>query len=139
MLVRDMMKRNVITTSPEIRIKEAARTMADNHIGSLPVLKNNRTIGILTERDILCCLANSRENEIDSKKVRDAMTNYIISITSTSTIQKAVKLMVENKIKKLLVIDERLVGIITASDVITAQPKMIKNVKTLLLRRLAEK
>ncbi|MGR3310883.1 MAG: CBS domain-containing protein [Candidatus Brocadiales bacterium] len=128
------MKRNVITTSPEINIKEAAKTMADNHIGSLIVLKNNRAIGMLTERDILCCLAGSDENEIDSKKVRDAMTNYIISITPASAIRKAVKLMTENNVKKLPVIDEKLVGIITASNIVEAQPRMIKDVKTLLLR-----
>lgn len=139
MLVRDLMKRGIITTGPDMSVKEAAKTMADNNIGSLLVLKNSRTIGILTERDILCCLANSGENEIDSKKVRDAMTHYIISITSASTIKKAVKLMSENKVKKLPVIDEKLVGIITASDIIAAQPRMIKDVKTLLSMKMVEK
>jgi len=68
MLVKDVMKRSVITTDPETNIKEAAKMLADNHIGSLVVVKNNKVIGIITEKDILYCLAESGEGEIDSKK-----------------------------------------------------------------------
>jgi len=140
------MTRKVMTTGPETSIKEAARTLADNHIGSLVVVKKKKPIGILTERDILHVLAESRDDgkdKIGSKEVGDVMTNYVISVAPSSTVQKAVKLMTENKIKKLPVIDnkDKLVGIITASDVITTgsiitdQPGLIKHLKRLLSGR----
>lgn len=138
MLVRDVMRKSVITTDPETSIKEAAKVMADNNIGCLVVTKNDNAIGVLTERDIICCLAASQDNEMVSKTVNDAMTKFIISITSTSTIESAVKLLTENKIKKLPVIDEKLVGILTSSDIIAAQPEMIKNVKRLVSRKMLD-
>ena len=138
MHVKDVMRREVLTVSPETRIKEAARTLSDNHIGSLIVVKNEKVAGIITERDILRSLADSEKDEIESKIVEDAMTHYVIPITSGSNVESAVKLMIENKIKKLPVIDnDKLVGIITASDIITAQPEMIKNIRRLLSRKYA--
>jgi len=138
MLVKDVMRREVLKVGPETRIKEAARTLLDNHIGSLIVVRNNRVIGILTERDILRSLAESEKDGIESKSVEDAMTHYVIPITPGSNVESAIKLMIENKIKKLPVIDnDKLVGIITASDIITAQPEMIKNIRRLLSRKYA--
>ena len=138
MHVKDVMRREVLTVSPETRIKEAARTLSDNHIGSLIVVKNEKVAGINTERDILRSLADSEKDEIESKIVEDAMTHYVIPITSGSNVESAVKLMIENKIKKLPVIDNgKLVGIITASDIITAQPDMIKSIRRLLSRKYA--
>ena len=138
MHVKDVMRREVLTVSPETRIKEAARTLSDNHIGSLIVVKNEKVAGIITERDILRSLADSEKDEIESKIVEDAMTHYVIPITSGSNVESAVKLMIENKIKRLPVIDNgKLVGIITASDIITAQPDMIKSIRRLLSRKYA--
>jgi len=136
MMVKDVMTSNVIITSTETNIKEAAKTLADNHIGSLVVVRNDQPIGILTGRNILYALAesgSSEEDRVDLKKVGDVMTNYIIPVTPRSGIQRAVKLMINNKIKKLPVIDKgNLVGIITASDIISAQSKLIKDIQSLL-------
>lgn len=134
MLVKDVMTKKVMTVSPDTSIKDAARLLADNHIGSLIVMEEKSVIGIITERNILNALAESEGNEIDSKIVNDAMTSYIISITPTSSVQDAVKIMAENKIKKLPVMDgATLIGIITASDIITNQPRLIKGIKSLWL------
>ena len=140
MLVRDVMTRDVITADPEMGIKEAARTLADNKVGSLVVVKGNRVIGILTERDILHALADCEGAGMESLKVGDAMTNYVIFTTPESRIETAIGLMAKNKIKKLPVLgNERLVGIVTASDIITVQPDMIRSIKKLLSARYARK
>jgi CBS domain-containing protein len=144
MKVKDVMIKKVLTTGPDTIIKEAAKTLADNHIGSLVVVKDKKPIGILTERDILCALAESRDSEasgIGSKKVGNIMTNYVISIAPSGTVQEAVTLMAENKVKKLPVMDRKgkLVGIITASDIIiagdiaTARPGLVRHIKRLLV------
>jgi CBS domain-containing protein len=139
MLVKDVMTSNVIVTSTETNIKEAAKSLADNHIGSLIVMKKDQPIGILTGRNILCALAESgtsSADRIEIKKVGDVMTDYIIPVGPRSGIQKAVNLMIDNKIKKLPVIDnDVLVGIITASDIITAQSKLLKDIQRLLMGR----
>ena len=123
MLVKDIMTRNVATTRPDTPLREAAETMADNHIGCLVVKTNGKINGIITDRDVLIFIADEHHKNLDLFKVKDAMTNYVITIHSTSPVEKAVKLMIENRIKKIPVVDnDRLAGIITMSDIIWSQP-----------------
>ena len=51
--VREAMTRNPFTVTPETRVQEAAKLMVTNHIGGLPVLKDTRLVGIITETDLL--------------------------------------------------------------------------------------
>lgn len=126
MLVKDIMTRNVVAVKRETPLREAAETMADNHIGCLVVKSNGKVSGIITDRDILVFIADETHKSLDSYRVKDVMTDYVITIRSTSPIEKAVKLMTENRIKKIPVVDdEKLAGIITMSDIIWAEPKMI--------------
>ncbi len=51
--VNDIMSQNVVTTTPFITLDEAAKTMGERRIGSLIVLRDNKPVGIVTERDLL--------------------------------------------------------------------------------------
>jgi CBS domain-containing protein len=51
--IKEVMTEHVITISPEATVKEAARVMIDKKIGCLPVVEDQKLIGILTETDIL--------------------------------------------------------------------------------------
>jgi CBS domain-containing protein len=126
MLVKDIMTRNVVIVHRDTALREAAEIMADNHIGCLVVKSDGKISGIITDRDILVFIADERHKNLDSFRVKDVMTDYVITIRSTSPIEKAVQLMNENRIKKIPVVDdERLAGIITMSDIICAQPKLV--------------
>ena len=64
-MVRDIMTRDVMTVRADTPIEEAARIMADNKIGGLPVLDNERVVGLITETDlfkILLELMGARES-----------------------------------------------------------------------------
>jgi len=52
--VQDVMTRDVITVTEYTPLEEAARIMADNKIGSLPVMRDDRLVGIVTETDLFC-------------------------------------------------------------------------------------
>jgi len=52
--VQDVMTRDVITVTEYTPLEEAARIMADNKIGSLPVMRDGRLVGIVTETDLFC-------------------------------------------------------------------------------------
>jgi CBS domain-containing protein len=135
MLVKDVMQRNVIVAKENMKIKEAAEVMSKYHIGSLVIVRNNKVVGILTERDILKAIAKG----IDPRTIeaKDIMTKEVITISPTSTIEDAASLMLEKKIKKLPVLDgEKLVGIITATDIAVIQPKLIKNLAELLATKI---
>jgi len=127
MLVKEIMTRNVISVRPDRPLREAAEIMADNHIGCLVIRSDRKIEGIITDRDILVFIADESHRNLDSYKVRDAMTEYVITIRSTSTVEKAAELMTGNRIKKIPVLDDdRLVGIITMSDIIWAQPRLME-------------
>jgi CBS domain-containing protein len=135
MLVKDIMTRNVVACGPDMPLREAAEIMADNHIGCLVVKTGGRVAGIITDRDILLAVADERNKNLNMLRVRDAMTDYVISIHSAGRVEKAVQMMTENRVKKLPVVDDgRLVGIITMSDIIWSQPKLIGE-----LSRIAKK
>jgi len=132
MLVKEVMNTKVLTTTKETLIKDAARIMTKHTIGGLLVLEDEKIIGILTERDILGKVV-ARGDDPRLVRVQDIMTTNVITIQDNDTIEKAVELMTEHNIKKLPVLHEkRLVGIVTASDIILIQPKMIKALCKLL-------
>jgi len=132
MLVKEVMSKKVITISPDDFLDDAIRKMSDNGIGCLIVTKNDKAIGILTERDAINCLAQKNNNykqTIGETKVSDIMTHYVISVSPNTKIEKAIEVMKENKIKKLPVLDDstKVVGIITITDICLAEPKIIEN------------
>ena len=65
--VIEIMSREVVTTTPETKLDEAARLMGEKHIGSLIVVAYNTPVGILTERDLLSKVFLSKK---DSSKER---------------------------------------------------------------------
>jgi len=138
MLVREIMRRDVLTASPDMAVTEAARKMADNHVGSLVVTKGGKILGIVTERNILLSLAEYG-HDIEQKTLADVMTSYVITINPDSPVSKAVRVMNENSIKKLPVIeDENLVGMVSVSDIIVAQPALMKELAGCVIRKSRE-
>jgi CBS domain-containing protein len=125
------MNKNVITVKPDFILKKAAEIMSNYHIGSLVVLESNKLVGILTERNILVAVAEGRNPELTT--VEEVMTRKVITIEPSKTIEDAVALMKEHSIKKLPVVDnDKLVGIITASDIIVVEPKLIEGIAKLI-------
>lgn len=133
MLVKEVMNRNVKTVRPEDTVKDAAKIMNEHHIGSLVVVSGTgEVVGILTERDILADVVATGKSA-DEVKVSDVMTPNIITITPDKTLEEAADVMTENKIKKLPVVYEgRLIGIITATDLIAYEKDLIKKISVLL-------
>jgi len=131
MLVREVMNKKVMTVKPDLILRKAAEIMSNYHIGSLVVLENDKLAGILTERNVLVAVAEGKDPELTT--VEEVMAKKVITIEPGKTIEDAVNLMKDNKIKKLPVIDgEKLVGIITASDIIVVEPKLIEGIAKLI-------
>lgn len=131
MLVRDVMNRNVVVGKPELTIREATQVMGDMHIGSLIVRDNESIMGIVTERDVLMAVAKGVDPE--ESTVEDIMTKSVVTIDADKKLEEAVDLMVEHKIKKIPVTEgKKLIGIITASDIVVVEPKLVANIASLI-------
>ncbi len=133
MQVKDAMNPRVVVAKPDVNIKHAAKTMTRFRIGSLVVLEKDKVAGIVTERDIMMdVIAEGKDTE--ATKISDIMTKKVITIKSEQSLEEASEIMVEHEIKKLPVLDDdKLVGILTASDIVAIEPKLIEAIAKLMI------
>ena len=104
---------NPITMSPNNTIEDVFAIMDEKNISGFPVVdKNNKLLGIITNRDV---------RFVTNKKsmVKDYMTKKVITIQKNQSTNHAKKLLHENRIEKLVVIDnqKRCIGLITVKDI----------------------
>jgi CBS domain-containing protein len=115
------MSQEVVTTTPETLLENAAQVMGENHIGSLIVMKYKTPVGIVTERDLLSKVI-TYGLILSDQKVEDVMTYPLITVPSEAKIKEVAQLMIRAR-SRLAVFDcGKLVGIITASDLIKSLP-----------------
>lgn len=135
MLVRNAMKRNVVVAEPTLTLKEASKVMTKLNIGSLVITKENKLLGIVTSTDILKCIAEDKD--VEQTTVEMIMSKPVITIEPDKKIEEAVDIMLKNKIKRLVVTENnKIIGIITASDIISIEPKLIEQLSQLISLKL---
>jgi CBS domain-containing protein len=133
--IEDVMTHEVVTIAPNSTLYEAAKLMGEKRIGSLIVVKYDTPVGIITERDLLREVVR-REIDLEKdwlvggvsikeEKVEEIMSYPLTTISLKSQIKEAAQTMIEKKIRRLGVHDSgKLVGIITASDLIRSLPEI---------------
>ncbi len=137
--VGDVMVREVVTVDGDSTVKEAVDIMNEFQIGSLIVLGKGRAMGIVTERDFLRRIIGE-VRDAKSTKVKEIMTTPLVVVEPTMDLEEAVKLMFQKKIKKLAVTDaNKLVGIVTLTDIARFQPQMIRMLKQLTAKQATPK
>jgi len=120
MKIEDLMIRSVITMSPDASAYEAVKISNKNKIGCLVVVDNSQIVGILTERDLLVRVLEKCRNPKETK-ISEIMTRHVVMGKPDMEVSEATRLMFENKVKKLPIIDgNRLVGIVTLTDIARA-------------------
>ena len=130
-LIDKIMSKNVIVLDENTNIIKISKTMKENDIGIIPISRNKKIIGVLTDRDIVTkVLANNDE------KIKNYITKKIVKINVDSDINEALEIMKKNKIKRLLVEkNNKLVGILSISDLLYYQNEKIletfKNIYTI--------
>ena len=104
---------NPITVEESSTIKDAKKIMKEYKISGLPVEKNNRLVGIITNRDI-------RFETNDMLTVSDCMTSEnLVTVPVGTSLEKAKDILQQHRIEKLLVVDDdhNLTGLITVKDI----------------------
>jgi len=118
---KDLMSKDVITTTPETALEDAAKLMGEKHIGSLIVMKYKTPVGIVTERDLLSKVL-AYGLLLRDEKVEEVMSFPLAGVSPATTLKEVAKIMISKK-GRLAVFDAgTLVGIITASDLIKSLP-----------------
>lgn len=117
MIVRDIMSTNVEVVPPHSTLHEVAQKMQRRDCGSVIVVKDDRLVGMITDRDIAVrCVA--AEHDPAGTTAEDIMSPEILYCRDTDDVDEVTRNMGENKVRRLPVIDsnKRLVGIVTLGD-----------------------
>ena len=117
MKIKDVMTSKVETISPTSTAKEAARTMHDLHIGSLPVVDGNQLLGIITDRDI-CVRVTATGRDATMIPVKEVMSKQVATCFEDDDINAAAKLMMDHHIRRLVVLnrDNTITGFLSVDN-----------------------
>jgi CBS domain-containing protein len=122
--VKDVMHKGVDWVSPDTLVTEIAKLMCEHDIGAIPIGENDRLIGMVTDRDIVCN-GLARENfDAHHAVARDVMTSGIHCCREDDDLAKAVRHMEALKVRRLPVVNKnkRMVGILSLGDISHSAP-----------------
>src|SRR6266699_2384401 len=119
MKVKDAMHKGVEWVGPDTPLTELAKLMRKHDVGAIPIGENDRLIGMVTDRDIVC--KGLAEDSFDARRAmaRDVMTPGIHCCREDDDLAKAVRHMEGLKVRRLPVINKnrRMIGILSLGDV----------------------
>ena len=124
MKVKDAMHKGVDWVSPETPVTELAKLMCERDIGALAIGENDRLIGMVTDRDIVCKGLAQSSFDATRMTAREVMTPGIHCCREDDDLAKAVRHMEALKVRRLPVINKsrRMVGILSVGDVSHSAP-----------------
>lgn len=117
MQVSEIMTPQVDVIDPNTMIRDAAVKMRDDDVGALPVGEDDRLIGMITDRDIVCRgVATDRGG--GTTAVREVMSSRIFYCQDQDPVERASELMASHKVRRLPVVNsqKRLVGMVSLAD-----------------------
>ena len=126
--------RSLCTVGPDSRVFEALKLMAEKDIGALPVLENEKLVGIVSERDYARKVILLGKSSHDTP-VREIMTGRVVCVQLTNTTEECMALVTEKRIRHLPVVEDgKLLGILSIGDLvketISEQQIMIKQLES---------
>jgi CBS domain-containing protein len=129
MQVREVMTNNPTCCTPESTLEEAARIMADEDCGCVPVVLDHESmepIGTITDRDITCRSVARGNNPLEMS-VADIMSSPVVTVRQDANIEECLTLMEENQIRRVPVVDEsgRCCGIVAQADIARMAPEHV--------------
>ncbi len=135
MKVDDVYTRNAVVVGPDTSTPEARQLMAEHDVRRLPVVEDGKLVGIVTQTDLLKAAPSPATSLsiwelnylLDKIKVAELMTREVVTTTPDTELQTVAKIMAERKIGGMPVVEgDRVVGIITESDVFRALVKLLE-------------
>jgi len=131
-IVKEYMKKKLITVQPEMNIFTAIDILIKNHISGMPVVdKKGSLIGILSERDCLDLLLEDYNQSSYLKKVIDFMSKDPVTISADASLFSVAEMLIEKNYRRLPVLDnKKLVGQISRHDILFVLKKLSSLEKT---------
>ncbi len=115
---RDIMTRSVTAAAPEMPLREVAALMREGDMGALPVVKDNKLLGIITDRDIVV-RAVAEGKDANTTTAAEVMTAEVFSARPDTFMFEVIRLMGDKQVRRVPVIGEagELCGMIAMADI----------------------
>ena len=126
MKIREVMTPNPACCTPDTSLREVAEMLVKHDCGAVPVVENReslRALGIVTDRDMVCRVIAKGANALELT-ARDCMTSPGVTVRETESLDAAITAMEENRVRRLIVVDEsgRCCGIVSQADIALKAP-----------------
>lgn len=122
--VRDAMSTSVVSLDQQDTVLQAARLMADTHVGALPVLgEGGRLEGLITDRDIVLKVV-ALSHDPAQTRAGEIAQGGAVTVSPDAPLEDAVRLLKDNNVRRLPVLDEeqQLIGVISEADLARVLP-----------------
>ncbi|MBA2615910.1 MAG: CBS domain-containing protein [Actinobacteria bacterium] len=118
--IRDVMTSNPTTCERSASVADAARVMAQEDVGPVPIVEGGRVVGIVTDRDIVVrVVAEGRDPS--STTLGEIVSSDLVTVQPDSPLSEALELMAQNQVRRIPVVEgDQLVGIVAQADVARA-------------------
>jgi CBS domain-containing protein len=114
------------TIAGDASLHDAVKRLGEKRIGALPVVKDGRIVGIVSERDVIYCLRDHGPGALD-QPVSRAMSSPAITVDSETEVLRALALITERRIRHLPVVDGgEIRGIVSIGDLVKYRMEMIE-------------
>jgi CBS domain-containing protein len=108
----------VLSLSPDATVGQAVALLADKRIGAVPVIDGGAVVGIVSERDVVYCLAAHGATALD-RRLAEVMTQPVQSVAPTEPVIGALSLMTRRRIRHLPVVaGDTIVGFVSIGDLV---------------------
>ena len=123
--VIDAMTKKPVSVTQDDTIRNCTQLMLNKHVGSLLVKEGEKLLGFLTERDLVRMI--SMGVDPNTTRVKQIMTKKIVAISPEKDIYDAIVLMNRENVRRLpVIINNKIIGLITVRDILTIQPTLFE-------------
>ena len=118
MNVRDAMTARPRSAAPDTPLSQVAQLMDNQDIGAIPILDEDRLVGMITDRDIVV-RGVAKEKDLRGMSSRDIASGDLVTVRPDQDLSDALHLMAQHQIRRLPVVDDenRLVGVVSQADI----------------------
>ena len=118
MKVSELMTKNPATAMPSSGLTEVAKLMRDCDCGAIPVVENDKVVGVITDRDITIRVIADNKNPQDVK-VGDVMSKQVYTAKENDDVRDVANQMEKHKVRRVPVVDEKgkCIGIVSQADI----------------------
>ena len=120
-LIESRASSEIVSCDPATSLHDAVRMLANKRIGAMPVIDAGQVVGIVSERDVLYCLAAEGSTSL-AKPVREVMTSPVIKVERTIACDDALALMTRHRFRHLPVVEGgTMCGFLSIGDLVKSR------------------